>query len=374
MGKGEIQHIELSLKERVKELECLYAISQVNFDMQESPVHELLSKIIGFLPRAWQYPEITHAHINYDQTDFFTKGYKNSEYKQIADIFVNGEKKGLIEICYSEKMPDSFEGPFLREERSLLNTIAKELSIIIAKKKQAEEKRVLEARLRHSDRLATIGEFSSGIAHELNEPLTTILGFAQLIKNDIENIEQARADIDKIIDAAFHARNIVRKLMTFAKTDEMEDKPIKLNSTIEQGIYLLESRCRKNNIKLVTLFENGIPLISVNPVRINQVIINLVVNSIQAMPEGGNIILQTKRNNGNVSIIVQDDGIGMSEKTLKRMYDPFFTTKDSQLNTGLGLSVVHGIISTLKGEIKVESNLGIGTRFEIIIPVASENK
>ncbi|MBN1822243.1 MAG: hypothetical protein JXR31_03435, partial [Prolixibacteraceae bacterium] len=188
MGKGEIQHIELSLKERVKELECLYAISQVNFDMQESPVHELLSKIIGFLPRAWQYPEITHAHINYDQTDFFTKGYKNSEYKQIADIFVNGEKKGLIEICYSEKMPDSFEGPFLREERSLLNTIAKELSIIIAKKKQAEEKRVLEARLRHSDRLATIGEFSSGIAHELNEPLTTILGFAQLIKNDIENI------------------------------------------------------------------------------------------------------------------------------------------------------------------------------------------
>jgi two-component system NtrC family sensor kinase len=106
-----------------------------------------------------------------------------------------------------------------------------------------------------------------------------------------------------------------------------------------------------------------------NAVQLNQIVVNLCVNSIQAMPDGGKLILHTYSNKDQVVLVVQDTGTGISEDKLPKIFDPFFTTKDSETNTGLGLSVVHGIVTSYKGTISVESNLGMGTRFEIALPV-----
>ena len=364
-----INNIKASLKERVKELECLYNILQISVDKQNCSLEEIFMDILEVLPRAWQYPEISSAKIVFDDLEYLSVDYITPKYKQESDIIVEGQKRGFVEISYSEETVLHDEGPFLKEERALINSIARKLALIIIRNEEKRENKILESRLIHADRLATIGELTAGIAHELNEPLGSILGFAQLIKKESSVNSQVKMDLDKIINASMHAREIIRKLMTFSKYDEKGSEKVCLNTILTDGIYLLESRCEKENINVVKTLEEHLPSVFANPVQLNQVVVNLCVNSIQAMSNGGKLILQTFSNEESVILVVQDTGSGISEDHLPKIFNPFFTTKDSNTNTGLGLSVVHGIVKSCNGIIKVESNLGVGTRFEIALPI-----
>ena len=364
-----INDIRASLKERVKELECLYNILQISVDKQNCSLEDIFRDILEVIPRAWQYPEVTSAKIVFDNLEYFSGNYKIPLFKQKSDIIVAGKNRGFVEISYSEKTAMHDEGPFLKEERALIDNIARKLALIIIRNEEKEERRILESKLIHADRLATVGELTAGIAHELNEPLGSILGFAQLIQKEPSVNDQIQKDLDKIINASMHAREIIRKLMTFSRYDEKGSEKVCLNTILTDGIYLLESRCEKENIKVVRTLEEKLPFVYANPVQLNQVVVNLCVNSIQAMPDGGKLILHTFSNEEYVILVVQDTGTGISENHLPKIFNPFFTTKDSNTNTGLGLSVVHGIIQSYKGDIKVESNLGVGTRFEIALPI-----
>ena len=234
------------------------------------------------------------------------------------------------------------------------------------------EKKILTNQLRHADRLTTVGELAAGVAHELNEPLGGILGFAQLIKKDNNKSKQIENDIDKIIKASLYAREIIRKLMLFAKYEEKENVKISLNQIISDSLYIIKSRSERENINLVLLLEDELPSFFVNPVQINQVIVNLCVNSFQAMPNGGELIIQTYSANNNIYLVIQDTGIGISEEVLKRIFDPFFSTKED--GTGLGLTMVKDIVSSYGGKIKTESNIGNGTRFEIGFPIKNKER
>ncbi|MFC2087901.1 sensor histidine kinase, partial [Bacteroidota bacterium] len=273
-----------------------------------------------------------------------------------------------------EETQEFDEGPFLKEERSLINSIAKKLVLIIIKHEENKENKILTSKLIHADRLAIIGELTAGITHEINEPLGNILGFAQLIKKENVLSTQAKSDLDKIINEAIYATEIIKKLMTFSKYDEKGYEKVCLNTILTDGIYMLESMCKKENIEIIKTLEEQLPNIFANPIQINQVIVNLCVNAIQVMPSGGKLILNTFSNKENIILVVQDTGTGISEENLSKIFNPFFTTKDSNMNTGLGLSVVHGIISSHNGLIKVESNLGVGTRFEITFPKKYEKE
>ncbi|MCK5170764.1 MAG: hypothetical protein KAQ75_12875, partial [Bacteroidales bacterium] len=322
-AKYNIVDIETALKERVKELECLYEISHLAFEKQDKELEEILSDILILLPKAWQFPDITHARINLDDIDYKTINYKKGQHKLTSDIIINGQIRGLVEIVYAQKKALLHEYPFLKEERSLIDTIAKELSQIIHRNEQKKEKEILKSQLRHADRLATVGELAAGVAHELNEPLGSILGFAQLIKNDKNISEQTENDVDKIIKGSLHAREIIKKLMSFSRYEEKENIEISLNQIITDSLYILKSRSEKENINIVMLLEDELPSFFVNPVQINQVIINLCVNSFQAMPNGGELIVQTFSANEKIYLVVQDTGIGISEEILKRIFDPF---------------------------------------------------
>lgn len=363
-----LSSIKAILKERVKELECLYNILQISVDKQNCSIEEILGDIVEVLPKGWQFPEIASAKINFDGFNFLSKNYKTPVSKQEADIIVNGQKRGSIEISYAKQTSIFDEGSFLKEERALINSITSKLTLIIIRNEEKNEKKILESKLIHADRLSTIGELTAGIAHELNEPLGSILGFAQLIKNETYIYNQIKNDLEKIINASMHAREIIRKLMTFSKYDEKGKEKICLNKILTDGIYILESRCEKENIEVVKTLEKDLPDVFANPIQLNQVVVNLCVNSIQAMSNGGKLILHTYSNKENVILVIQDTGSGISEDNLTKIFNPFFTTKQDKINTGLGLSVVHGIISSYKGKIEVESNLGIGTRFEITLP------
>ncbi|KPJ48804.1 MAG: hypothetical protein AMJ41_04225 [candidate division Zixibacteria bacterium DG_27] len=368
------QQAQAALRERVKELICLYSIAQV-VERQGPSLRRILQGIVELLPPAWQYPEITAGRITLDKRAYSTPGFRQEGQRQMTDIVVEGERRGVVEVVYLEEKPELDEGPFLREERNLIDTIARQVALIVERKKAEEDGRKLQEQLRHADRLATIGQLAAGVAHELNEPLGSILGFAQLAKKDPELPEQLSKDIERIITASLHAREVIRKLMIFARQMPTRKAQINLNDVIEEGLYFLGSRCTKAGIELKRVLTPDLPEITADRAQVHQVLVNLVVNSIQAMPKGGTLSIQTLTQGDHVSLVVEDTGIGMSQEVLKKMFVPFFTTKDIDEGTGLGLSVVHGIVTSHGGSIDVQSTVGSGTRFTVHLPLrAPENE
>ncbi len=222
--------------------------------------------------------------------------------------------------------------------------------------------------------MATIGQLAAGVAHELNEPLGSILGFAQLVKKGLNKPEQVIKDVKKIESASLHAREVIKKLMLFSRQSPQQKSLINLDGIVEEGLYFLESRCAKADITLIKELNHNLPDFVADKSQLYQILVNLVVNSIQAMPEGGTINIKTSCDDTNVILSVKDTGLGIEEDILNKIFIPFFTTKDIDEGTGLGLAVVHGIVTSHGGFVQVESKPGEGTEFNIYLPINHGDK
>jgi signal transduction histidine kinase len=369
MVKSQLSYSEkLALRERVKELTCLYGIAQVAGRLGIS-LEEVLQSVVELLPSAWQYPEIASARITLGNAVYQTPRFQENGQKQTADIVVGDQPRGAVEIVYAEQKPKLDEGPFLKEERNLIDEVSRQIALIIERRQAEEDKLNLYAQLRHADRLATIGMLAAGIAHELNEPLANILGFAQLTKKCSGVPAEVMQDIEKIETASLQAREIIQKLLVFARQRPPKKARVNLNQVVQDSLYLLEARCAKEGIDLVQVLCPNLPEITADSAQLSQVVVNLVVNALQSMCGAGRIIVRTQFNEQSVHLIVEDTGAGMSKEVIEKIFVPFFTTKDVGQGTGLGLPVVHGIITAHDGSIEVESKVGSGTRFEIRLPI-----
>ncbi len=360
---------QVALRERIKELTCLYGIAKI-VEQPGISLEASLKNIVELLPPAWLYPDNAAARITLDEHSCSTPNFRESGQKISDDIVVKGERRGMIEVVYTEEKSELDEGPFLFEERSLIDAVAREVSLLIERREAEQDRIRLQDQLRHADRLATIGQLAAGVAHELNEPLGNILGFAQLAKKCPGLAKPAEQDIDKIVDASLHAREVIRRLMLFTRQKPPQKNQVNLNNLVEEGLYFLSSRCAKAGIELVRELSPDLPEIAADSGQLHQVLVNLVVNAIQAMPEGGTLTIQTRTSDGIVSLIVKDTGIGMSEETMKQIFSPFFTTRPVGEGTGLGLPVVQDIVTSHGGSIRFESNAGRGSRFEVMLPMS----
>jgi two-component system NtrC family sensor kinase len=231
-----------------------------------------------------------------------------------------------------------------------------------------DDKLKLYAQLRHADRLSTIGMLAAGVAHELNEPLGNILGFAQLAKKTHGIPVSAKHDIEKIETASLQAREIIQKLLVFARQRPPKKNRINLNQVVQDSFHFFETQCAKEGVELIHALSTNLPEIIADPSQLNQVLVNLVVNALQSMSGVGKITVRTWSSDHHVYLSVEDTGPGISRENLEQIFVPFFTTKDIGHGTGLGLPVVHGIITSHGGSINVDSKVGYGTRFEIRLP------
>jgi len=358
---------QAALRERVKELICLYGIARIT-KQEDCSVDTGLERIAALLPSAWQYPDISVARIVFAGRVYGAIDFEAVRFRKSARIVVEGTPRGTVEVGYVDEKPEFVEGPFLKEEGDLLDAVAREVSLFIEQHEAARQKGRLEEQLRHADRLATIGQLAAGVAHEINEPLGGILGCAQLARKSPDLGQETAADLDDIITASLHAREIVKKLMLFARQTPSKRTQVDLNQIIDKGLFFLEARCVKEGVDLVRNLTPGLPLMLADPAQLQQVLVNLVVNALQAMPDGGTLSVATRANDVSVVLVVEDTGVGMDEEVKKQIYDPFFTTKDVGEGTGLGLSVVHGIVTSHGGSIDCDSAIGSGTRFEIQLP------
>lgn len=371
MVDGRLSHsAKAALAERVKELTCLYGIAQIAGEPGIS-LEEIIQRIVELLPPAWQYPEIAFARITLDGISYTTPGFRECCQKQTAEIIVDGPSRGVVELVYIEEKPDLDEGPFLKEERSLIDAVARQVALVIERREGEEDKLKLYAQLRHADRLATIGMLAAGVAHELNEPVGNILGFAQLAKKCSDVPTSAREDIEKIETASLQARDIIQKLLVFARQRPPEKTRVNLNHVVQDSLFFFEARCAKEGVELIRTLSPNLPDITADPAQLNQVLVNLVVNALQSIPGGGRITVETRFGDNSVYLVVADTGTGMSKQVLEKIFVPFFTTKDVGQGTGLGLPVVHGIVAAHGGSIDVESKEGHSTRFEIRLPIGT---
>jgi two-component system, NtrC family, sensor kinase len=359
---------QTALRERVKELTCLYAIAQVS-GKPGVTLDEVLQGVVDVLPTAWQFPNIASTQITLDGVRFGSRKQLAPGARQEAPIVVRGLHRGMVHVGY----PPSFKpGPgrsFLDEEQRLLDEVARQVGLIVDRKETAAEQERLHAKLRHADRLVTIGQLAAGVAHELNEPLGSILGFAQLLAKTPRLPRQVRKDIAKIQDSTLHAREIIRQLMTFARQKPPRDVRANISRLIVESVGIWLPRCEAEGVRLEYALDKSIPEIVADDGQLRQVVTNLVVNAVQAMPNGGVLRIETARDGEWLCLSVCDTGVGIPPEVLPRIFDPFFTTKDVDQGTGLGLSVVHGIVSGHEGKISVESAPGRGTRVSVRLPL-----
>ncbi len=360
------------LRERVKELTCLHALGAIAEQPDLSRM-QFLQAVVSILPPAFQYPEITVARVVLDGEAYASSDSAEDGSRLAADIATGDRRRGRIEVTYTATRPEADEGPFLKEERDLMMEVARRVGLILERLEAEEEKMKLQGQLRHADRLATIGQLAAGAAHELNEPLGSVLGFAQLAKNCPQLPVQAEEDIEKVINAALHAREVIKKLMIFSRQMPPRKVSCDLNGIVRDGLFFLESRCAREGISLVRRLEEKLPEIQADPSQLHQVLVNLVVNAIQAMPNGGSLTIETRMEGDRILLAVEDTGVGMTEEVMKQLFIPFFTTKGVGHGTGLGLSVVHGIVTSHGGTIRVESEPGRGSRFVVTLPAGNDS-
>jgi signal transduction histidine kinase len=359
---------QVALRERIKELTCLYGIARI-VERVGSSMESSLQQVVELLPSAWQYPQSAVAKIHLDGRTYATQDYGPVRFQQSTDIVIGGNVRGCVQVGYLEERPEMVGGAFLEEEENLIDAIAKEVAGFVERKAADEERAKLQNQLIHADRLATIGQLAAGVAHELNEPLGSILGFAQLAQKCRELPGEVEQDIEKIVGASLYAREVIRKLMVFARQLPPRNIKTNLNEVVEEGMYFLEARCVKKGIEVVWRLSPDLPEIMADPAQLKQVLVNLVVNAVQAMPRGGTLTIGTWLSDAAVFLGVTDSGSGMSEEVRGKVFLPFFTTKDVNEGTGLGLAVVHGIVTSHGGSVEVESRPGQGAQFTIRIPV-----
>jgi len=259
-------------------------------------------------------------------------------------------------------------------------------NLLLGLARDISQRRELEEQLRQSHKMESIGTLAGGIAHDFNNILGIILGNTELAIDDVPEWNPARLNLDEIRIATLRAKDVVRQLLSFARKTKLEKRPINIIPIIKESLKLLRSSI-STTVEIHQNIPEYVDTILADPTQINQVLINLCTNADHAMPDGGVIVITLKNIELDemtaakhpelgpgryVNLMVSDTGLGISQEEMDRIFDPYFTTKEVDRGTGMGLAVVHGIVKGHNGLIAVESELGKGTTFSIYFPVVEK--
>jgi len=358
----------VALRQRVKELSLLHRVSRVL--QTNGPIHRaLLEEVVALVPGAWFHPELCAARIVWGTLEANTPGFKQTPWTLSADFGPGG----LVEVVYLEPPADAGDDCFLPEERELIRSLADLLGSNFGRAR-------LEEQLRQSQKMQAIGLLAGGVAHDFNNVLTVILSYAMLAAEQLEPADPLTATFREIRSAGERAATLTRQLLAFSRKQVLDLRVTDVNRVIS-GLDKMLLRLVGEGVLVSRVAPSTVGRVLVDRGQLEQVIVNLVVNARDAMPEGGSLTLETANaeldekyaaeHHGVVAgsyvmLAVSDSGVGMDPDTCARMFEPFFTTKSN--GTGLGLATVWGIVTQSGGHVSVYSELGLGTTFKVYLP------
>jgi PAS domain S-box-containing protein len=375
----EKKRAEEALRKVAEELEATIEASMVGLMFLKNRVitrvNQRMAEMLGYTPEEIEGQGPEQLHLSHDHfVEFGEKYYWRLAEKAIVQVeFPMRHKDGHTVLCL-------FSGRAIAPPDLGMGAVWT-IDDITERKREQEEKERLQAQLQQSQKLESIGRLAGGVAHDLNNLLSPILGYAELLLQDAARNDPRRDSLDQIVKAGNRARDLVRQLLAFSRKQTLEFKSLDLNQLI-RGFEKLLRRTIRENIAIETILDTSLPPVLGDVGQLEQVIMNMAVNSQDAIAGEGSLILETHRQHLNerkmddhtvvsgdyAVLVVRDTGSGMGEETRKHLFEPFYTTKERDKGTGLGLAMVYGIIKQHKGHVFVRSRPGEGTVFTILLP------
>jgi signal transduction histidine kinase/ActR/RegA family two-component response regulator len=375
-SEARYRRIAHDLGERVKELTLLHRTASL---LQSGrPLGEaFLADLVAPIPRAWQHAEVCVARIACGDVEARTPGWRPTPWMQSVALGAGG-LRGVIEVAYLVEKPPAAEGPFLAEERSLLQSLADMLSAHV-------DREHTQAQLRQAQRIQSLGTLAGGIAHDFNNVLASVGGNVEIAARALPAEHPVRKHLQRIGQATARAADLVKRILAFSRRQEPHWTCVALQPVVDEVLKLLHATLPAT-IEIRTVFDADAPAVRADASQIHQVLMNLATNAAHAMSERGGVlevrleavtldadaaaVAPELRAGRYVRLSVGDTGSGMDEATRERIFEPFYTTKAPGHGTGLGLSVVHGIVKSHDGAITVESQVGVGTTLHVYLPAA----
>jgi two-component system NtrC family sensor kinase len=255
----------------------------------------------------------------------------------------------------------------LRAMRADLEAWGRTLEEKVAQRSQ--ELLEMQVRMARTERLASLGMLSAGVAHEINNPLGGVLALTALTLEDIAPDDPCRENLEEVVKQAHRCKAIVKGLLDFSRQSVSSPEPVDLGRAAQEALALVRPQAAFFNIELVCAFEPDLPTVQADRAEVHQVILNIIMNAVQAMEEHGRLTLTTSSGEDYAELAISDTGHGIPAALVDHVFDPFFTTKDEAKGTGLGLSIAYGIVSKHGGAISVQSEVGVGTTFTVRFPL-----
>ncbi len=380
MKSDSLNEVTHRLQERIKELNCLYGITRL-VEQGDLSVEEILQGVADLVPPSWQYPEVTCASIGLKNKRYKTKNFRETRWKQSETIVVNGTVSGEIDVCYLEEMPESDEGPFLREERNLIHAIAERLGHIIEHRMAEDRLQSLYQEEKHlreqiqaemQRRIA----FTRNLIHELKTPLTALLATSQLLYDE-ERSERLGKLAGYVWEGANSLNTRIDELHDVVKgeigTLKLEVKPFDINVLLPAVISEMQALAEQSGIELKLKLADNLPLVYADEIRVRQVVLNLLNNAFKYAADGREVTILGTANEKFVRIEVRDKGPGIPPDQQKRLFEPGYQAgqgNEPVAGLGIGLALCKMLVELHGGKIWVNSK-SKGASFFFTLPVVS---
>jgi signal transduction histidine kinase len=371
----ELRRLTHDLIERVKELGCLYGISRL-VENKENSLDVILGGVVELIPPAWQYPEVTCARIKLKGRVFKTANFQETSWKQAENILVKGKLAGIVEVYYLEEKPDVYEGPFLKEERDLIHGIAERLGHVVESKIAEDRLRTLYTRERQlykklQSEMQSRIDFTRLLIHELKTPLTSLMATSQLLLE-----ETADTRLEKLARYLWDGANGLN-----IRIDELHDvirgeigrlklkvEPVNIEKLLISLVDETKALSQQYGVTISLDLVDCLPTVSADAERVRQVMLNLISNACKYASEGGKIDIQATRGpDSMVTVEVRDYGHGVSKDRQKNLFKPGYQQQPNQNDRpgglGIGLALCKTLVELQGGRIWLESKAGRGSSF-----------